>query len=344
MARSLRFLAPLLVVASLSGNALAQTSEPSEATREQARGLAAQGYDALQRKEYALAEDLFRRADALVHAPTIVVDHARALVGLGRLVEAHERYELVMREGLPTNVPWSWQRAAADAERELAALKPRLAWLTIRVRGPSKPTVEIDDRDVPRAALGVRRATDPGAHTIKVRASGYGSKEQSVTLGEGEVKVLEVSLELEGNAVDRAELDEQHPEERARGAAKVNATAPNNTLAYVMLGIGGAGLVTGAVTGGLALGLRSKLNEDCTDGVCHPQLEIQAKRYQKDIDRYRLLGTVSGVSFGAGVAAAATGGVLLWLNGRDREKDSAGNGLSATPYVSGDEIGVFGRF
>src|ERR1043165_8586206 len=99
MAKSLRYLGSLLLIASLSGTALAQTNEPSEATREQARGLAAQGYDALQRKDYAVAEDLFRRADALVHAPTIVVDHARALVGLGRFVEAHERYELVMREG-----------------------------------------------------------------------------------------------------------------------------------------------------------------------------------------------------------------------------------------------------
>ena len=137
------------------------------------------------------------------------------------------------------------------------------------------------------------------------------------------------------------DTDDQVP---ASSPASEKTSAATGMRAVLLLGIGGAGLVTGAVTGGLALGLRSKLNEDCTDGVCHPQLESQAKRYQKDIDRYRLLGTVSGVSFGAGVAAAATGGVLLWRNGRDREKDSAGNGLSATPYVSGDEIGVFGRF
>jgi len=248
-----------------------------------------------------------------------------------------------MREGLPTNVPWSWQRAAADAERELAELKPRLAWLTIRVRGPSKPTVEIDDRDVPSAALGVRRATDPGTHTIKARASGYGAKEQTVTLGEGEVKTLEIQLELEGDVVDRADLEEQLPEERAR-SSEARAIAPSNTLAYVMLGIGGAGLATGAITGGMALGLRSKLNEDCLHSVCHPLLDSEAKRYQKDIDRYRLLGTVSGVAFGAGVAAAATGGVLLWLGSRNREKGSESAGLQATPYVSAQELGLFGRF
>lgn len=333
------------MIATLTGSALAQTNEPTEATREQARALAAQGYEALQRTDYAAAEDLFRRADALVHAPTIVVDHARALVGLGRLVEAHERYELVMREGLPTNVPWSWQRAAADAERELAALKPRLAWLRIRVRGASKPRVEIDDRDIPTAALGVRRATDPGTHTLKVSASGYVSKEQSVTLKEGEVKEVELALELAGDAVNRAELDEQLPEERERAkAARAGAAGPNNTLSYVMLGIGGAGLVTGAITGGMALKVRSQLNEECADRTCRPLVESDATRFQNDIDRYRLLGTVSGVSFGAGIAAAATGGVLLWLGSREREKSSDGAWLHATPYVGASEVGLSGRF
>src|ERR1041384_5444151 len=72
-------------------------AEASAQDREQARKLASEGFDALERNDYATAEDRFRRADALVHAPTLVVDHARSLAGLGRLVEAHERYELVLR-------------------------------------------------------------------------------------------------------------------------------------------------------------------------------------------------------------------------------------------------------
>ena len=76
-----------------SPRAFAQASEADRAT---ARSLAREGHDALLKKDYALAEDRFRRADQLVHAPSLVVDHARALVGLGRLVEAHERYALVL--------------------------------------------------------------------------------------------------------------------------------------------------------------------------------------------------------------------------------------------------------
>jgi hypothetical protein len=345
MAKTARFLGSLLLVTLLTTSGLAASSEPSEATREQARTLAAQGYEALQRSDFVAAENLFRRADALVHAPTIVVDHARALVGLGRLVEAHERYELVLREGMPTNVPWSWQRAAADAERELATLKPRLAWLTLRVNGPSKPKVEIDDRDVPGAALGVRRATDPGVHTVKVRASGYIPKEQSVTLGEGEPKELEITLEVDPNSMKRAELEEeQHPEEaRARGGAKSDS-GPNNTLAFVLLGVGGVGIATGVVTGSMALGVRSDLDKECVNRTCKPAVEADVERYQKDIDRYRLLGTVSGVSLAAGVAAAATGGVLFWLGNREREKPPEATAIQAVPYLGVGELGLIGRF
>jgi ubiquitin len=342
MARTASFLGSLLLVTLLTTSALAQSSEPSEATREQARTLAAQGYEALQNGNFVAAEDLFRRADTLVHAPTIVVDHARALVGLGRLVEAHERYELVLREGMPANVPWSWQRAAADAERELALLKPRLAWLTVRVKGPSKPKVEVDDKDVPRAALGVRRATDPGVHTVKVRASGYLPTEREVTLGEGEPKELEVQLELDPNSVKRAELEEDRPEEVRARAAEKSTSGPSNALAYVLLGIGGAGIATGAVTGFMALGVRSDLDKECAHRTCKPTVESDAARYQKDIDRYRVLGTVSGVSFGAGVAAAAAGGVLLWLGGHEKAPEKAG--FQAAPYLGAGELGMVGRF
>ncbi|HEY8943179.1 MAG TPA: PEGA domain-containing protein, partial [Polyangiaceae bacterium] len=183
-------------------------AEVSAADREQARKLAAEGFEALERKDYATAEDRFRRADAIIHAPTLVVDHARALVGLGRLVEAHERYELVLREGIAPNAPWQWRSAHADAERELEEIKPRLAWLTLRVLGPSKPVVLVDNKNVPLAALGVRRATDPGTHSVTVSAPGYLPKEEIVSLDEGETVSLEVELEVDPNAIEEPVAEE----------------------------------------------------------------------------------------------------------------------------------------
>ena len=82
-------------------------AEANEADRATARALALDGHDALKKKDYATAADRFSRADSLVHAPTLVVDWARALQGLGRFVEAHEKYELVLREGIPPGSPKS---------------------------------------------------------------------------------------------------------------------------------------------------------------------------------------------------------------------------------------------
>jgi hypothetical protein len=331
----------LLLVSSATDQANAQTTQTNDAAREQARALAAQGYEALQRKDYGAAEAAFRRADALVRAPTIVVDHARALVGLGRLVEAHERYERVLREGLPANAPASWRRALEDAEEELAAIKPRLAWLTIRVSGPSRPVVHIDAKPIPRAALNVRRATDPGVRTVTVRASGYLPKEQTVTLKEGEAQELELELELDPS--NNAELEEETEATSAPTPAMgegPRVSRKSNTLAYVALSVGGASLAVGLATGFMTLRVKSDLDAECSTGVCRARDEAARARFQDDIDRYRLMGTISGVGLSVGVGASLVGGALL-LFGANRDNHAE---LPAMPYVSAREFGLRGEF
>src|SRR6187399_717320 len=82
--------------------AYAQDNASDRAT---ARGLAGEGYAALEKKDYVTAEDRFRRADELVHAPTLVLDRARALVGLGRFGEAYSAFQSVMAEEIPAKSP-----------------------------------------------------------------------------------------------------------------------------------------------------------------------------------------------------------------------------------------------
>src|SRR6478752_5526740 len=144
------------------------SAEPSAADRATARELASEGYFALQDKRYADAADRFRRADALVHAPTLTLDWARSLVGLGQFVEAQERYELIIREGVDAKSPQSWQRALSDAKTELAAPKPRLATVTITVGGAGDAHVTIDGTAMPSASIGVGRPINPGAHAFAV--------------------------------------------------------------------------------------------------------------------------------------------------------------------------------
>jgi hypothetical protein len=322
-------------------------AEPTEVDRATARELASAGYHALKQGDYATAADHFRRADALVHAPTLVVDWGRALAGLGFLVEARERFALVLREGVEPEAPPSWHRAHADARSEFEALEPRLAWLTLVVRGPNEPAITIDRARVPDAALGVPRATNPGTHEIRVRAPGYVSEARTVALVEGERKRLEIALAAKPSEDDGAERATTPPRlaKPPRSAPAPAAipkepddAGPTRGLAYAAFAAGGAGLVVSAVTGALALSQRSELQSVCSGGVC-PASERGA------IEDYHRLGTASGISLGIGVLGIGTGTALLLT-----ERSSSGSdrgpqrGARIWPYVGAGTIGAIGRY
>jgi hypothetical protein len=289
----------------------AQTDEQ----RSQARALAGQGFAALQRQDFAKAEELFRRADALVHAPTLVLDHARSLVGLGRLVEAHEGFAQVLREGVAPNAPWQWRNAVDAAKAELAAIEPRLAWLTVTVSGPRQPEVRIDSKLIRQAALGVRFATDPGTHTVTVRADRFLPVEKAITLREGQTEKLELEAAPDPAAPPLAVEAKPTPE-----VVYVNTPekpkARDQTLATILLTVGGVGIATGAVTGFLALGVRSDLKASCGNGTCVPRNEAEYSELSGKRDRYRTLGTASGVAFTVGLGATVSGLGLLVFGAR----------------------------
>lgn len=302
----------LLLAISLSPR---QAHAQSEATREQARQLAGQGYQALRRKDYAAAEDLFRRADELVHAPTLELDHARALVGMGKLVEGHERYEQVIREGVAPNAPWQWRVALGEAQAEIAAVNSRMAWLTITVHGAKSPVVEVDGKAVPDAAQGVRRATNPGRRVVTVHAAGCLPIQRSITLEEGQSDELELTLQPDPDAVS-APVEVPRPTRVVVVAAPPPAPSPDRTLPIVLLSVGGAALVGGAITGFLALNVRSDLRGSCGGKVCVPNNDSEYADYRQQRDKYRALGTASGVALTMGAGAALTGVALLLFTGK----------------------------
>ncbi len=327
-------LAPLLAGALLVPRAA--WAEPTEADRTTARSLASEGYDALERKDYETAVNRFRHADALVHAPTISVDLARALIGLGRYVEAYERYQLVIREGVPKGSPASWRQAVEDAEREAQALEPRLGWVVIHVMGPLDPQVTIDGVVVPEASLGARRAADPGDRTVRASAPGFEPASQAVTLREGEQETVTLVLERSPTRPsDDKEADEAPPSPKPREKG-------SDLPVWIAFGVGGAGIVVGGVTGIVALGAHAELAERCPTGKCFPLNDAEARTLRSDLSRYHTFGTVSGIGFAFGIAGAVTGTVLL-LTGRSNEQTRA-TAPALWPVVGAREVGVAGRF
>src|SRR5437899_40990 len=115
-----RWLAGLSLAAFLFAGRVA--AAPSDADRATARALALEGFHALDMKDFATAADRFSRADALVHAPTLLLGLARAEVGLGKLVAAGEVYNRLVREPLPPNAPQVFIDAVENGKTELGAL------------------------------------------------------------------------------------------------------------------------------------------------------------------------------------------------------------------------------
>jgi hypothetical protein len=301
---------------------------PSPADRSAARALAEEGEAALQRNDYAIAADLFTRAEALVHAPTILLELAKAQMGLGKLVEAHENLQRVVREGVPAGSPKQWTKALEEANREADQLGKRIPWVTITVDGAEAPSVSIDDVPLAAAEVGVKRPVDPGSHTIRVTAQGAAPAEQKFTIAEGQTQDYPIHLMVLPRPASSAAFPLPPAPDTTR------STQTKRLAGFGLVGLGGAGIIAGTVTGIMAISKHSKLSKECVDGkLCGPD-------QQNDLNAYRTLGVVSTVSFIVGAAAGA-GGVYLLLKNPSPQVTT---GLAMSPFVGLGTAGIQGAF
>jgi hypothetical protein len=190
-----RAIAPLLLALSLLHAAAASAqAPPSDADKTTARGLAMEGLAALQQKDYVTAADRLARAEGILHAPTHLLGLARAQVGLGRWVSAQETYGRVVREGAAPGAPPAFVKAVADAQKELDALGPRVPSVVIEVKGAPAATVLVDGAPIPAASLGLKRPIDPGQHVVRATADGYAPAEVTVSSVEGKSEAVTLDL------------------------------------------------------------------------------------------------------------------------------------------------------
>jgi len=317
-------------------------AEESASDRATARALAGEGYAALEKKDYVTAEDRFRRADELIHAPTLVLDRARALVGLGRFGEAYAAYDSIVREDLPPSAPPVWKRAVSSATAELETVKPKVAWLIVRVKGAREPQVAINGRALPAPSLGKRVAETPGELHIVASAPDYVTKIIDQRVGQGEEKQFEIALlpmpkptpEVVVVPPPKAEHSDRTSDDARKG---------RRTLAYVSLAVSGVGVAVGATTGILWLNARSDIKAACGGLDCQPQNAAEQDRLDADKRRYDTFGTLSVIGFGVGLAGAATG-VTLLLTQPKEPAEAPARQAAIRAYVGPGTVGVYGAF
>ncbi len=343
--RSLSLAVSLTLGAMVASPHVAFADEPSEQDIAQARDLGGQGQAAFEAGNFAEAEKLFKAATRLYSAaPTLTLGLARSQAKLGKFLSAQEAYNKIIREwGNVSSPPPAFKDALEAARAEIGAVSGRAGSATIVVEGAPKPQVTIDGDTIPPAALGLKRPVDPGHHVVRAQAEGYKPAETTINVAEGQSVEAKLTLQKEESAAP-APGDTTTAPGSDTGVTAEPGGKSNKTLAFVAFGVGGAGLVVGAITGLMAMGKHSDLEKACGGETC-PATE------QDNVDSYKTMGTISTVGFiVAGVGAAA--GAILWLTAPKETTTANGSGRYATartkpsivPYLGPLGGGVTGRF
>lgn len=322
-----------LVTVPASASPASSEADLDSHTRTAARSLAAQGSAAFEAQRYAEALDLFDRTAALVEAPTIALMQARTLEKLGRWVEAADRYTSIQRwkdaNGAALAANPTFGQAVDAAQQELLPLMQRLPKLNVKV-APVQPfdgvELYVNGRKLLPALVGVDIPVDPGPCEVEARRPGHETIVRQVTLAEGRRE--EVTISLDETRLAPAAVPAPKPAPPPPAPVASRDTSSRDTLGFVLLGVGAAGTATGVVTGIVALGKKSELDEVCSPGCPPSQAET--------LDSYRVNRTLSYVGFAVGIAGVSAGGYLL-LSGTREEPDLA---LGVTPGGAK----VWGRF
>ena len=346
-----------LAVMTTSSDAYAQAPEASSQDIAQARQLGQQAQAAYDKGDFAESEKLWTAASKLyTQAPTLTLGLARTQAKLNKFVAAQESYNKIVREwGNNPNPPPAFKDAVEAAKNEVGAVSAHVASVTVTVDGPTNPQVTIDGQPVPAAALGLKRPVDPGSHKVSATADGYKPADTTFSVADGGSAAATLKMEKDPNAVvaggpgpaPGGTAGPGSPSEP--GADTGGKGSSNKTLALVAFGVGGAGLVVGAITGGIALGKSSSLNDACPDKKC-------PSTSQSDVDSYKTVGTISTIGFIVAGVGGVTGLVLLLTAPKDGaaaassapvtvKHDSAKReGVTMTPWFAGTSAGVAGHF
>lgn len=307
----------IAVAMSVTGLAHAET-DPADLVA--ARQLASEGIKLAEANDCPAAIEKFRRAEAIFHAPTILVRLAECQRTTGQVVEAYAAFDRVSRERLAPNAPPAFVSAQERAVVALAELSTRVGKLRVDVLPAGRAVkVLVDGVPLKESLLGVERIVAAGNHTIEAYDDlGRASKTVAVA-AKASVGVM-LTLPAQPLAkVGRPSLAPSRPP-----SAKVASSSGGYGPFGWGMTFGGIGsLAAGSVLLGMTLSSKSELEQNCPGRVC-PISE------QGRYDDARTTATLSVIALGVGAVALTTGIFVLATKGsRSKAAEASSFALAA---------------
>jgi len=231
------------------------------------------------------------------------------------------------------------RRIALERISALTMAAPKLQ-IEVPPAAPARLVVKRNDVVVESSAYGVEKRVDTGAYLITAELDGKVVWLRHVTLAER----------------DRAQIDVPWPPpglmHESAPPASVQSTSgspvsdsrsgsSSRTWIYVAGGVGVLGLTTGIVAGSLALGQKSKINDNCPNQICNADGRAA-------LDTAKREALISTVAFSVGLAGAAATTVLL-MSSRPAQAEHRGSRSfhvhpSATVSNRGGGLALDGEF
>lgn len=322
-----------LSLAAASPTSIAFAQQPSAADLETARDLNRQGKELRAAGHILEALEKFKAAHDLGRTPVTGIELARTHAMLSQLVEAREVCLGIARMPVASDETERSVTARAEAAKLADELRPRIPSVLVRVTGVpagKTPTITIDKRPVPVAAIGQAQKVNPGSHEIVARVENGPETHVSIDLKEGETRDVPLTVQAppDAGAVGAG----------VGGALGSTAVPPSSTKQKVtMIGftVAGVGVVIGAMSGLLASSKKSNL-----ESLCVPDKKCGPNAYD-DLDAARTWSTVSTVAFALGGVGLALG--FYGLFSKEDPKPPP-TGARVTPFIGPGSVGVHGAF
>lgn len=308
--KQLRVIAAVVMLANALPASSALAAPPNAQQRAFARELYTNGQQLFRQGDYPGAQRSFEEAYRVVPNPVVLLSIAECQTRTEQYAAAIESYKLYLRER--ANAP-----DKAQVEGQIQALSAKPATLTVESSRPGA-AISIDNVDTGRITP-ANLELQAGDHVVAVLLDGYVGAEQAVTLQPGGKERTQFNLMPAPPPVVAAPTTEPVAAEPVRSGRHAGKGV------WIATGIAGAGLVTGAILGGVAL---------------KKQSDFDAKPSESLADSGERIALFADVGFGVAAAAGITALVLYLTSDAPAEQQQA---FTVNPAVSRDRAGVVGQ-